>query len=254
MARAVRARQDARAMSLLTRRHRRALILVGTLVVLAISACSVGARPTLGATTTVAPRTVPRPKSKPTVVGGAGAAAVSTGAIDVAVVGDSLTVGIQDTLPRDARDRGFTVQIDAKKGREIPEGVKVIEKLVPGKDMVVIALGTNDARGSLDAKAASLLIEQALDAVGTTLPVLWVNVYRDPKTEAGRAAQRFNAALEAERATHPNLTVADWATAMNGNTKIMSSDGIHLSDDGYKQRSTWVAEQIVDLATRLTPT
>jgi lysophospholipase L1-like esterase len=228
-------------------------LLVGVVTVVA-SACSVGARPTLGATTTVSPRTVPRPRSKATVVGGGASGGASIGAIDVAVVGDSLTVGIQDTLPRDARDRGFTVQIDGKKGREIPEGVKILQKLVPGKDMVVIALGTNDARTTLDAKSASTLIESALDTVGPTVPIIWVNVYRDPKTDAGRAAQRFNAALEAERASHPNLTVADWAAAMKSNTKIMAADGIHLSDDGYKQRSAWVADQIVELATRTTPT
>ena len=176
------------------------------------------------------------------------------GAINVAVVGDSLTVGVQDSLPRDSRERGFTVEIDAKKGREIPEGVKVLQKLAPGKDVVVIALGTNDARTSLDAKAATDLVDQAIAVAADTVPVLWVNIYRDPKTEVGKAAIRFNTVLDSLKARHSNLTVADWASVMKTNVKLMAGDGIHLTDDGYRQRSVWIADQIVELATRLAQT
>jgi len=41
---------------------------------------------------------------------------------------------------------------------------------------------------------------------------------------------------------------------MKTKPKLMAGDGIHLTDEGYKLRSAWLADQIVELATRLQPT
>ena len=91
----------------------------------------------------------------------------------VAIVGDSLTEGVRTRLPPLAASYGFDVKIDAKQGRDIEAGLAPLTKLEPNRDLVVVALGTNDARADLTVAAAQARIEQMLAVVGDKTPVLW---------------------------------------------------------------------------------
>jgi hypothetical protein len=163
----------------------------------------------------------------------------------VAIVGDSLTEGLRTRLPPLAATSGFEVKIDAKQGRDIAAGLAPLTKLEPDRDLVVVALGTNDARADLTVEVAQARIEQML-AVGPKTPVLWVNIYRTDTKDASMAARRFDLALDAEAAVRPNLTVADWSSYIQDHKKLMGADGIHLTSAGYDDRAAWLARAIAD--------
>jgi len=164
----------------------------------------------------------------------------------VAMVGDSLTEGVRTRLPPLAAKYGFDVKIDAQQGRDIEAGVAPLTKLKPNRDLVVVALGTNDARASLTVPTAQARIEQMLAVIGDKTPVLWVNIYRSDTKDASAAARRFDLALEAEAAIRPNLTVLDWSSYIEGRKSLMGKDGIHLTSAGYDDRAAWLARAIAD--------
>ena len=112
----------------------------------------------------------------------------------VAIVGDSLTDGIRTWLPALQSSYGFEAKIDAETGRDIDAGVAPLKKIMTGEDLVVVALGTDDARSGLTATDADALIEKMLGVIGDR-PVLWVNVYRAEHQghHGGRGAVRHRA-------------------------------------------------------------
>ncbi len=164
----------------------------------------------------------------------------------VAIVGDSLTEGVRTRLPPLATRYGFDVKIDAQSGRDIAAGVTPLTKVKADRDLVVVALGTNDARASLTVEAAQARIGQMLAVVGDKTPVLWVNIYRQDTKDATAAARRFDLALDAEAAVRPNLTVLDWSSYIQGRKDLLGKDGIHLTSAGYDDRAAWLARAIAD--------
>jgi lysophospholipase L1-like esterase len=164
----------------------------------------------------------------------------------VGIVGDSLTEGVRTRLPPLAARYGFDLKIDALSGRDIQAGLTPLTKLKPGRDLVVVALGTNDARADLTVAAAQARIEQMLAVVGDKTPVLWVNIYRSDTKVASAAARRFDLALEAEAAIRPQLTVLDWSSYIEGRKELIGADGIHLTSAGYDERAAWLARAIAD--------
>src|SRR6476659_5638668 len=95
----------------------------------------------------------------------------------VAIVGDSLTDGIKTRITPFAARLGFDAKIDAQTGRDIEAGLSPLKKIVTGRDLVVVALGTNDARSGRTATEADTRIDEMM-ALSTGKPVLWVNIYR----------------------------------------------------------------------------
>ena len=109
----------------------------------------------------------------------------------VAIVGDSLTEGIRTRLPVLQSSFGFEAKIDAQTGRDIDASVAPLKKIMAGEDLVVVALGTNDARSGLTATDADALIEKMLAVIGDK-PVLWVNIYRADTKGTTAAALLFD--------------------------------------------------------------
>jgi hypothetical protein len=87
-------------------------------------------------------------------------------------------------------------------------------------------------------------IDEALAATGGA-PVAWVNVYRDPGTAAGDAAQVFNAALLEAASRHATLTALDWASFVRTHPDVMADDRVHHTWEGYVARSRWLRDEIV---------
>jgi len=164
----------------------------------------------------------------------------------VVVVGDSLTVGAEENLRKLADLHGFTLDLSAQNGRQIPAGVAELQRLdAPTADLVMIALGTNDAaQPGFTRPAADALIDEAMAATGNA-PVLWMNVWRDPQTPAGAKAAEFNEELVAAQDRYPNLAALDWASYVDDNPEIIDADGIHHTWEGYIARSRWMRDQIV---------
>lgn len=201
-------------------------IVIPVVAVAGLASCS-GSRPVLGAPV-----------------------AADTGAevqAEVGVVGDSLTVGQFATLPVAAAQRGMKLEISAQVGRRIPESIEEIRRVAVGRELLVMALGTNDAQPDLTADAADALIDEAFAAAGPDTRVLWLTVYRDPSSAEGPAVEVFNLALTRAVPRHPNLAIADWAAVVRGQPGLMADDGVHLSDAGYATRSRWMVHQVAAL-------
>jgi len=161
----------------------------------------------------------------------------------VAIVGDSLTDGIKTRITPFAARLGFDAKIDAQTGRDIEAGLSPLKKIVTGRDLVVVALGTNDARSGLTATEADTRIDEMM-ALATGKPVLWVNIYRSDTKGTMAAADLFDQELEAASSRYPNLTVLDWSSYIQSRPELMGADNIHLTSDGYVARAEWLALQI----------
>src|SRR5678815_5103248 len=92
--------------------------------------------------------------------------------VQVGMVGDSLTEGIQAALPALAQPKGLEIQIDAERGREAQGAAALVQKVATGKDIMVVALGTNDSRKGLSVSDATKLIDEIMLQVGADQRVL----------------------------------------------------------------------------------
>lgn len=164
----------------------------------------------------------------------------------VAVVGDSLTVGARAGLEAAADRLGFTLAVSAEEGRRIPEAVDDLSRLAPRADVVVVALGTNDAadRG-FDPADAPGLVTMALATVPKDVPVLWVDVWRDPDSDAGADAEAVNRALEAAGRAG-RLEVLRWSDRIAADPELVGDDGVHLTDEGYLARAAFIADAVAE--------
>jgi len=161
----------------------------------------------------------------------------------VAIVGDSLTDGIKSRITPFATRYGFDAKIDAQTGRDIEAGLSPLKKILTGRDLIVVALGTNDARTGLTATEADTRIDEMM-ALATGKPVLWVNIYRSDTKGTMAAADLFDQELAAASSRYPNLTVLDWSSYIQSRPELMGEDHIHLTADGYVARAEWMARQI----------
>jgi lysophospholipase L1-like esterase len=118
-----------------------------------------------------------------------------------------------------------------------------VETLVaphPGA-VVVVALGTNDARFDDETEAFAAGFEGMLAAVGDH-PVVWVTHteegggFRPPANQ-----RRIHEVIRAGPAAHPNLTVLDLADDLAAQPGLLGVDGIHYSHEG----AAWFADQII---------
>jgi GDSL-like Lipase/Acylhydrolase family len=161
----------------------------------------------------------------------------------VAIVGDSLTEGVRTRITPFAARYGFDAKIDAENGRAIEAGLSPLKKIVTGRDLVMVALGTNDARGGLTAADADKRIDEVMAEV-PGVPVLWVNIYRGDTKGTMAAAELFDQRLTAATSRYQNLTVLDWSSYIQSRPELQGDDHIHLTSDGYVARAEWMARQI----------
>jgi cell wall-associated NlpC family hydrolase len=160
-------------------------------------------------------------------------APVSATDAKVYVLGDSVTVGVQDALKAKLQGAGWQVEVDAAvsrgltaKGREgQPNGLDTLSAAVAAGKVggtLVVALGNN---GPDTVNAAN--IDQVLAKVPATTRVVWPTIAYGPGATGNPAAA--NAALLAAKANHPNLIVPDWRP----NPAELDQYG-HTKTDGVK--------------------
>ncbi|MDF3284990.1 SGNH/GDSL hydrolase family protein [Gordonia sp. N1V] len=189
----------------------------------------------------------------------------------VGYVGDSTSVGMVD--PQFIPDESQRLEpqlrsvagvqraiIDVASGRALVErtstaspGLEALETInQQNPDCFVVALGTNDAAavaGGASVNAAQR-IEKVM-AIAGGRPVLWPTV---KTTDAARshtgfapeAMTAFDQALDAAKATYPNLTVFDWAA--QASDSLFYPDGIHYTPAGTTERVTKFAEALRDMS------
>ena len=167
----------------------------------------------------------------------------------VAIVGDSLTVGVTspahlggDTLQARLRALGRPVPlVDARIGRRLAEGIEVIEanpRAIGEAGVVLVGLGTNDLWGlaASSTERAVAEIERVGRAIGSIDPgaaIVWVDL--SVETEPARTAT-FNRALALVAARDPRVHVCGWRDLALARPGTFARDGIHLTRDGYAHR------------------
>jgi lysophospholipase L1-like esterase len=190
----------------------------------------------------------------PTDATGDATAAPADRILQVGIVGDSLTEGIQAALPALGQEKGLQFQIDALRGREAQGAAPLVQKVASGKDIMVVALGTNDARKGLSVAEATKLIDEIMLQAAADQRVMWVNAVREDSKATIAAAGNFNKALTQAAERFENLTILDWAAYVQAHKAVMAGDRIHLTDKGYEERAKWTVDQIAANAASSTTT
>lgn len=167
----------------------------------------------------------------------------------VAVVGDSLAVGIT-LLARPTQlfaERGCTLLMtDAVMGRKVAAGADVVEtwqRLGVLPEVLVVMLGTNDCDGPSMRRG----VQRILTAAGPDRPIVWQNTFRDGCDAAVNEALLDLRAEEMASTGTCRLWVIDHhAEVLREPTLVY--DGLHLTDDAYRQRARDLVELIAPRA------
>lgn len=174
----------------------------------------------------------------------------SPAATRVSVVGDSLTTGTVAYQANAFADVGFErTTIDAFQSRGVRTKLKKdphtgltavdgIRETAGDSQLWVVQLGTNDA-GIHRKEQYPELIGQMMDRIGGGHYVMWVNIYLPGKPT--RQAN-WNAALAAAAAERPDeMFILNWAALADQNPRWTSSDHIHCTAVGYRNRATAIS-------------
>lgn len=184
------------------------------------------------------------------------------------VLGDSLTWGTNyrgfgNVTPK-LKAVGYfnTLVVDGVFARNISgpagtarNGVKTLKKLSATgvrPDAAIIALGSNDLQHSGDKAFYVARIREMLALVGD-IPIVWFNVWRTDAKYYPKRSATFNAALVEVASERSNVVVADWASIVLANPKLMAFDGLHLQPVGYRLRAQMYVEAAQMLIDTLSP-
>jgi lysophospholipase L1-like esterase len=158
------------------------------------------------------------------------------GGCQVGVVGDSLTVGMVTfgDLEDQLGGAGCTsTAIDGVVSRLTSTGATIVEGWAASDDLpaiLVVELGTNDCTASVFERHA----RRILAAAGPDRPIVWINTWNPP---CDAAINGVIADLQAEgsaRSDGGRLWIVDHRSWIAANPHLLSSDGLHLTGDGYR--------------------
>jgi lysophospholipase L1-like esterase len=176
----------------------------------------------------------------------------------VAVVGDSLTAQATWPMVDELSSRGYLATVAGVNGATITDEARQLESLTlpGGADVIVVALGTNNAFFASVNDDRKRDLEQSKRDVKDTLTrlfdgqtglswnpstqcVVWVNVSdHSPMLSLDKNAPALNKAIEDEaaaaRARGDRVYVADWATESRGHADWFLQDGVHLTNEGER--------------------
>ena len=165
----------------------------------------------------------------------------------VYVLGDSLNdpdLGPHSTHPYlqgRVEALGLEYEVHAKGEQGVRWGLDQLRAYPPPDDaVVVVALGTNDVHDPRGFRRHVKKIMGELDGH----EVLWVNLYISRRYPPSHGLERpLNDFIELQAAKRGNLHVLDWRAFRRRNA-IVSTDGLHYSDEGYAARAAFIADAI----------
>jgi hypothetical protein len=140
------------------------------------------------------------------------------------VIGDSLTAGMQNILPR--YFPGWGVGTWGRNGRPLAEGMDILRRTaIPDDGSIILgmALGTNDPPWSERAIAAA--VRESLRRVGPDGCVIWATIYRPPWGHQGYSAE--NRMLRRMTAREPRMRLVDWSRSLHRHPLPMDRSGVH---------------------------
>ncbi|MBW3607044.1 MAG: hypothetical protein KY463_01595 [Actinobacteria bacterium] len=162
---------------------------------------------------------------------------------EVLVVGDSLAEEKADLLP--AALPGWRVRIDARWGRPLAEGMRVLAAEPAPPAILAISLFTNDHPQDVGALEAAVRVTAARPG-GCAV---WATIAAPPFN--GVSYDDANALLRRlARDPQLELELVDWAREVARDSSLMSDDEVHASPSGYRARARMYAEAIRACAER----
>ena len=158
---------------------------------------------------------------------------------DVLVIGDSLAIGMEPALR--AALPGWRVRVDARIGRPLAEGMRILAAMRDAPAIVAISLFTND-----DPKSTATL-EQAVRATTSRSGgcAVWATIVRPPYNGVSyAAANEVFERLAFDPQVGPRLQVVDWRAAAAQSPALLAGDRVHGSPSGYRLRGQLYADAI----------
>lgn len=158
----------------------------------------------------------------------------------VTLVGDSLNVGIEPYVP-DALP-GWKIVTNDQVGRVTPQGIDELEAGRPAlSNYVVVSLGTNDPPAAVTAFRRD--VRRFLELVGPNRCVAWATIWRD-----GKPNEEFNGVLRDAARANRRVRLIEWAEMVERSPDLLAADGLHGSEDGYRERAREVAAAVKSCA------
>lgn len=159
----------------------------------------------------------------------------------VVMVGDSLAAGTRTLLP--ALLPGYRVVTDARIGRALYEGMRIIARQDVSSQPTVLAVSlfTNDSPDNVAALEDA--VRATVGAVGENGCAVWATIARPPQRGISyRAANARLAALESELS--PHLILVPWAEQVSAEPGLLVADHVHGTPAGYQARAALYAQAI----------
>ena len=140
----------------------------------------------------------------------------------VMIIGDSITEGSKSQIA--AKIPG--AKIDSKVGRHFSEGLSILKQAASSgslSDVVIFALGTNDAGG-----VTSSMAEEVVNIVGKDRKVIFVTNHT---LKADYTSN--NNVFSKMASSYSNVSLADWKGAiLSKESQYLAADGIHPNEAG----------------------
>lgn len=174
----------------------------------------------------------------------------STGA-NVTMIGDSITnmstSVIKGKLPDiDIRSQGSKhMFMEAGEANGGPSGKSILADIVSKgelRDVLVIALGTNDPAALTESQIQSDIVDVAKDAGASK--VIFIN--NAEVVQPDKYAQN-NAVFTAVASANPDVDVADWAAIIKDNPGLLNSGDVHPNAEGIERFATLIYESVGSL-------
>ena len=170
----------------------------------------------------------------PTSANGSSSVAVSAPAAagapsqTIAVVGDSLAAGTQPDLKDELP--GWQIFTDAKAGRPLADGMRIVAAIEGTPAVLAISLFTND-----DPRHTSELAQAVRRSVQGQRCVLWATIHRPPVAGVSYAAA--NRTLHRLEQELPALHIVAWAEQVAQHPGWVGPDRVHATATGWAARA-----------------
>lgn len=186
-------------------------------------------------------------------------------------LGDSLSVGLKSVgLDQKLNSEGFSAQINANGGRSINgagiaggggpfqnahEAVAADQEYIKNSKNIVVALGTN-LENNFSASQAQLISE--IKAINPSIKIVWVDISAVGNGNYSKQlAQDTNVAIYNNSSEQAYSILSSFkfiwgndafpksltSKSLPDPNNLLSSDGIHLTGDGYSKYANYIIEQ-----------
>ena len=173
-------------------------------------------------------------------LGVAGTVGSATSPKTLLAVGDSLSIGTDPHLRIHLPD--YRIERIHQVGLRSPEvAARVVSRSRTAlPSVLVVSAGTNDDPRAVPEFSGA--IADVLAAAGRGRCVVWSTISRPPV--GGVGYWRMNRVLSRAAAQHRNLVLVDWARMVRRDSSLLSSDGVHAANAGYRARAAAIATAV----------